>query len=171
MDYLHNPSASTMAPRWEPPRRAGYRGGDDSSCRRSTPRAKGALLVDLLLVESSPPRYFALLVGSRLVDVPLRDTHGRDRRVTNSSSTCTASHQQGERLLVERGDIPVLSNRLTIVDRPRSRSTLVYYSLCYRPQIERIAQRAFVWKSEDEPILRRSLQTDFTGGAAAFNVR
>ena len=46
---------------------------------------KGALLVDLLLVESSPPRYFALLVGSRLVDVPLRDTHGRDRRTTNSS--------------------------------------------------------------------------------------
>jgi hypothetical protein len=45
---------------------------------------KGALLVDLLLVESSPPRYFALLVGSRLVDVPLRDTHGRDTKVTNS---------------------------------------------------------------------------------------
>jgi hypothetical protein len=39
---------------------------------------KGALLVDLRLVESSPHRYFALLVGSRLVDVPLRDTHGRD---------------------------------------------------------------------------------------------
>ena len=38
---------------------------------------KGALLVDLLLVESLPPRYFALLVGSRLVDVPLRDTHGQ----------------------------------------------------------------------------------------------
>jgi hypothetical protein len=38
----------------------------------------GALIVDLLLVESSPPRYFALLVGSRLVVVPLRDTHGRD---------------------------------------------------------------------------------------------
>ena len=35
------------------------------------------LLVDLLLVESLPPRYFALLVGSRLVDVPLRDTHGQ----------------------------------------------------------------------------------------------
>jgi hypothetical protein len=47
---------------------------------------KGALLVDLLLVESSPPRYFALLVGSRLVDVPLRDTHGRDTKVTNSST-------------------------------------------------------------------------------------
>jgi hypothetical protein len=45
--------------------------------------AKGALLVDLLLVESSPPRCFALLVGSRLLDVPLRDTHGRDRRVAN----------------------------------------------------------------------------------------
>lgn len=38
---------------------------------------KGALLVDLRLVESSPPWYFALLVGTRLVDVPLRDTHGR----------------------------------------------------------------------------------------------
>ena len=45
---------------------------------------KGALLVDLLLVESSPPRYLALLVGSCLADVPLRDTHGRDRRTTNS---------------------------------------------------------------------------------------
>ena len=49
-----------MAPRWDPPR-----------------RTKGALLLDLLLVESLPPRYFALLVGSRLVDVPLRDTHGQ----------------------------------------------------------------------------------------------
>jgi hypothetical protein len=38
---------------------------------------KGAILVDLRLVESSPPWYFALLVGTRLVDVPLRDTHGR----------------------------------------------------------------------------------------------
>ena len=38
---------------------------------------KGALLVDLLLVESLPPWYFVLLVGSRLVDVPLRDTHGQ----------------------------------------------------------------------------------------------
>jgi hypothetical protein len=37
----------------------------------------GTLLVDLRLVESSPPWYFALLVGTRLVDVPLRDTHGR----------------------------------------------------------------------------------------------
>ena len=42
---------------------------------------KGALLVDLLLVESSPPRYFALLVGSRLVDVPLRETHGQTEEV------------------------------------------------------------------------------------------
>jgi hypothetical protein len=47
---------------------------------------KGALFVYLLLVESSPPWSFALLVGSRLIDVPLRDTHGRDRRTTNSSS-------------------------------------------------------------------------------------
>jgi hypothetical protein len=38
----------------------------------------GALLIDLLFVESLPPRYFALLVGSRLVVAPLRDTHGRD---------------------------------------------------------------------------------------------
>jgi hypothetical protein len=44
------------------------------------------LLVDLLLVESSPPRHFALLVGSRLVDVPLCDTHGRDTKVTNSNT-------------------------------------------------------------------------------------
>jgi hypothetical protein len=43
----------------------------------------GALLVDLLLVESSLPRYFALLAASS--SVPLRDTHhGRDRRTTNS---------------------------------------------------------------------------------------
>jgi hypothetical protein len=50
---------------------------------------KGALLlVDLLLVESSPPWCFALLVGSRLVDVPLCDTHGRDRNVANSSDDC-----------------------------------------------------------------------------------
>ena len=39
---------------------------------------KGALLlVDLLLVESLSPQYFALLVGPCLVDVPLRDTHGQ----------------------------------------------------------------------------------------------
>ena len=35
------------------------------------------LLVDLLLVESLPPQYFALLVGSCLIDVPLHDTHGQ----------------------------------------------------------------------------------------------
>jgi hypothetical protein len=37
-----------------------------------------ALLVDLLFIESLPPQYFALLLGSRLVIVPLRNTHGRD---------------------------------------------------------------------------------------------
>jgi hypothetical protein len=46
---------------------------------------KGALVIDLRLVESSPPRYFALLVGSRLIVVPLRDTYGRERRTTNSN--------------------------------------------------------------------------------------
>jgi hypothetical protein len=55
---------------------------------------KGALLVDLLLVESSPPRCFALLVGSRLVDVPLRDTHGRDTKVTNSRDGCKTQKVQ-----------------------------------------------------------------------------
>ena len=52
-----------MAPRWDPPRRTKYR--------------EGAFLVDLRREESLPPQYFALLVGSRLVDVPLRDTHGQ----------------------------------------------------------------------------------------------
>ena len=55
---------------------------------------KGALLVDLLLVESSPSRHFALLVGSRLVDVPLRDTHGRDRRTTYSRTSVAISRTQ-----------------------------------------------------------------------------
>ena len=62
MYYLLSPSILTMAPRWDPPRRTKY---------------PLALLVDLLLVESLPPRYFALLAGSRLVDVPLGDTHGQ----------------------------------------------------------------------------------------------
>jgi hypothetical protein len=66
MDHHHDPPVSTMASRWEPPSRT------------------LALLVDLLLVESSPPRCFALLVGSLLVDVPLRDTRGRDTKVANS---------------------------------------------------------------------------------------
>jgi hypothetical protein len=48
---LHLPRPWTH--RWEPRRRVKYR---------------GALLVDLLLVELSPPRrYFALLVGSSLL--------------------------------------------------------------------------------------------------------
>lgn len=50
---------------------------------------KGALLVDLLLVESLPPRYFALLVGSRLVDVPLRDTHGQTEGLLIVASVAT----------------------------------------------------------------------------------
>jgi hypothetical protein len=37
---VHQPRPWT--PRWEPPRRVKYRGGDDSSRRRSTPRAKGS---------------------------------------------------------------------------------------------------------------------------------
>jgi hypothetical protein len=36
------------------------------------------VLVDLLLVKSSPPHYFALLIGFRLIIVPLCDTHGQD---------------------------------------------------------------------------------------------
>ena len=44
---------------------------------------KGALLVDLLLVKSLPPRYFTLLVGSRRC-AATRHTWS-DRRNTNSS--------------------------------------------------------------------------------------
>jgi hypothetical protein len=59
---------------------------------------KGALLVDLHLVKSSPPHYFALLAGSRLVVVLLRDTHGRDRRTANSSGPRTALGRQQAQL-------------------------------------------------------------------------
>jgi hypothetical protein len=49
-------------------------------------------LVDLLLVESSHPRCFALIVGTRLVVVPLRDTHGRGGRNTYCSSRLSFAH-------------------------------------------------------------------------------
>lgn len=86
MYYLLSPSISTMAPRWDPPRRTKYRGGNDSSRRRSTPRAKG-----------SPPRWSPSrrIIASSVFRPPCRVPSRRcaatrhtwsDRRTTNSSA-------------------------------------------------------------------------------------
>jgi hypothetical protein len=83
VNYFHTSSASTMdsllgnSSSGEIPRRRQFSSWEINL-------SGGALLVDLLVVESLPPRYFALLVVSCLVVVPLGDTHGRVRRSTNS---------------------------------------------------------------------------------------